>query len=77
MDFIIDYLPLFMFAALGVLLFSGYPVGAVLGGIGLGLVMAFPEIAMWLSRQPLDQRRGGCAALSCRDRRHRPPSCSQ
>jgi tripartite ATP-independent transporter DctM subunit len=29
------YLPLFMFAALGVLLFSGYPVAFVLGGIGL------------------------------------------
>jgi tripartite ATP-independent transporter DctM subunit len=30
-----DYLPLFMFAALGTLLFSGYPVAFVLGGIGL------------------------------------------
>jgi TRAP-type mannitol/chloroaromatic compound transport system permease large subunit len=30
-----DYLPLFMFAALGMLLFSGYPVAFVLGGIGL------------------------------------------
>jgi tripartite ATP-independent transporter DctM subunit len=29
------YLPLLMFAALGVLLFSGYPVAFVLGGIGL------------------------------------------
>ena len=32
---IIDYLPLFMFAVLAILLFSGYPVGAVLGGVGL------------------------------------------
>ena len=33
---LIDYLPLFMFAALAVLLFSGYPVAFVLGGVGLG-----------------------------------------
>jgi tripartite ATP-independent transporter DctM subunit len=30
-----DYLPVYMFAALGLLLFSGYPVAFVLGGIGL------------------------------------------
>ena len=35
MDFIADNLPLFMFAALAILLFSGYPVALVLGGIGL------------------------------------------
>ncbi|MGF1628761.1 MAG: TRAP transporter large permease subunit [Kiloniellaceae bacterium] len=33
--FIEDILPLLMFAALGVLLFSGYPVAFVLGGVGL------------------------------------------
>jgi TRAP-type mannitol/chloroaromatic compound transport system permease large subunit len=33
--YIEDYLPLFMFAALGLLLFSGYPVAFVLGGVGL------------------------------------------
>ena len=33
--YIEDYLPLFMFAALGILLFSGYPVAFVLGGVGL------------------------------------------
>ena len=33
--YIEDYLPLFMFLALGVMLFSGYPVAFVLGGIGL------------------------------------------
>ncbi len=32
---LIEYLPLFMFAALGILLFSGYPVAFVLGGVGL------------------------------------------
>ncbi len=36
LDLFIDYMPLFMFLALAVLLFSGYPVAAVLGGIGLG-----------------------------------------
>jgi tripartite ATP-independent transporter DctM subunit len=35
MFYIEDYLPLFMFFALGSLLFSGYPVAFVLGGIGL------------------------------------------
>ena len=41
-----DYLPLFMFAALGVLLFSGYPVAFVLGGIGLtfGFVGMYFEV---------------------------------
>ncbi len=44
MDFYIeDYLPLFMFAALGILLFSGYPVAFVLGGVGL----AFGFIGMY------------------------------
>jgi len=32
----IELLPLFMFLALAVLLFTGFPVGFVLGGIGLG-----------------------------------------
>ena len=32
---LVYYLPLFMFAALGILLFSGYPVAFVLGGVGL------------------------------------------
>jgi tripartite ATP-independent transporter DctM subunit len=42
--YIEDFLPLFMFLALGIFLFSGYPVAFVLGGIGLsfGLIaMAF------------------------------------
>ncbi|WP_193370199.1 TRAP transporter large permease [Pelagibius marinus] len=44
MDFYIeDFLPLFMFAALGILLFSGYPVAFILGGIGL----AFGFIGMF------------------------------
>ena len=36
LDLFIDFMPLFMFLALAILLFSGYPVAAVLGGIGLG-----------------------------------------
>ena len=35
-DVFIDFMPLFMFVALAILLFSGYPVAAVLGGIALG-----------------------------------------
>jgi tripartite ATP-independent transporter DctM subunit len=43
---LVEILPLLMFAALGILLFSGYPVAFVLGGVGLtfGLIgMAFGE----------------------------------
>ena len=36
LDMFIDYMPLFMFLVLAILLFSGYPVAAVLGGTGLG-----------------------------------------
>ncbi len=35
MFYIEDYLPVFMFVALAILLFSGFPVGFVLGGVGL------------------------------------------
>ncbi len=35
----IELLPIFMFVALGLLLFSGYPVAFVLGGIGLGFAV--------------------------------------
>ena len=43
MFYIEDYLPAFMFVALGLLLFSGYPVAFVLGGIGL----AFGFVGMY------------------------------
>ncbi|HXV74100.1 MAG TPA: TRAP transporter large permease subunit [Sphingomonadales bacterium] len=36
MEGLFEFLPLLMFAALGVLLFSGFPVAFVLGGVGLG-----------------------------------------
>ena len=35
-DTFIDYMPVFMFLALALLLFSGFPVAFVLGGIGIG-----------------------------------------
>ena len=35
MEFFIDFLPLFMFLALAVFLFSGFPVAFILGGTGL------------------------------------------
>ena len=41
-----EFLPLLMFAALAILLFSGYPVAFVLGGVGLTfgfLGIAFDE----------------------------------
>ena len=34
-DFIIDFLPIMMFASLAVLLFTGYPVAFILGGLAL------------------------------------------
>ena len=39
MAFLIEYLPILMFVALGLLLFSGYPVAFVLGGIGLAFAV--------------------------------------
>ena len=44
MDWLAPLLPSLMFAALAILLFSGYPVAFVLGGIGL----AFGFIAYWI-----------------------------
>jgi len=35
MEAFVEFLPLWMFAALGLLLFTGYPVAFILGGIGL------------------------------------------
>ncbi|MGR3376544.1 TRAP transporter large permease [Salipiger abyssi] len=35
MTFFIEYLPLFMFATMALLLFSGFPVAFVLGGVGI------------------------------------------
>ncbi|MEC9368253.1 MAG: TRAP transporter large permease subunit [Pseudomonadota bacterium] len=49
MDFFIDYLPVLMFLALGALLFSGYPVSFVLGGVGLtfGFIGIFFDVFAW------------------------------
>lgn len=35
-DFFIDFLPIFMFATLAMLLFTGYPVAFLLGGLSIG-----------------------------------------
>ena len=43
MFYIEDYLPVFMFVVLAILLFSGFPVGFVLGGVGL----AFGFVGMY------------------------------
>ena len=45
--FIEDALPLLMFAALALLLFSGYPVAFVLGGIGLGFGLIGMELGVF------------------------------
>ena len=37
--YLVDLLPILMFVALGVLLFTGIPVGFILGGVGLGFGM--------------------------------------
>ena len=34
-DFVIDFLPMFMFVSLALLLFTGYPVAFILGGLAL------------------------------------------
>ncbi len=44
MEFLVEYLPLFMFVVLAIFLFSGFPVAFVLGGVGLG----FWLLAVWL-----------------------------
>lgn len=42
MDIFMEYLPLFMFAAMAILLFTGYPVAFVMGGVGV----AFASIGL-------------------------------
>ena len=39
MNFFMEYLPLFMFAAMAVLLFTGFPVAFVLGGVGIAFAL--------------------------------------
>jgi len=59
MDFYIeDYLPLFMFAALGVLLFSGYPVAFILGGVGLtfGFIGMYFEVFSFIQFFNIESR---------------------
>ena len=35
----VDYLPILMLVALALLLFSGFPVGGVLAGVGIGFAL--------------------------------------
>ena len=35
MDFVLDFLPIFMFVTMGALLFTGYPVAYILGGVAV------------------------------------------
>ncbi len=51
MDALINALPLLMFAALAVLLFTGYPVAFILGGVAL----AFAVLGDWAGTFRLDQ----------------------
>ena len=51
MDTVIHFLPLLMFAALAVLLFTGYPVAFILGGVSL----AFAVMGDWAGVFRLDQ----------------------
>ena len=40
----VELLPVFMFLALGLLLFTGFPVAFILGGIGLGFAFLAQEL---------------------------------
>ncbi len=35
MDFVIEFLPIFMFVTMGALLFTGYPVAYILVGVSI------------------------------------------
>ncbi|SDX19502.1 TRAP transporter large permease [Roseicitreum antarcticum] len=39
MEFFVEYLPILMFGALAILLFTGYPVAFILGGVALGFAV--------------------------------------
>ena len=49
-DIVIDFLPLFMFLSLAVLLFTGYPVAFILGGLALLQVEGDLSPRRWPSR---------------------------
>ena len=52
MEWIAPYLPALMFASLAVLLFTGYPVAFVLGGIGMGFGFLAYFVDPWLFDLP-------------------------
>ncbi len=51
MDTFLHLLPLWMFFALGVLLFTGYPVAFVLGGVGLAFAVIGDMVGMFRLQQ--------------------------
>ena len=66
-DIIIEYLPIFMFLAMGILLFIGYPVGFILGGVAVtfGLIgYGFGVFMLWWSVFP-DGRRLSFSSVVC------------
>jgi TRAP-type mannitol/chloroaromatic compound transport system permease large subunit len=53
-DIIVEYLPIFMFLTMGVLLFIGYPVGFILGGVAItygfiGYLLEFLKLQNFLT----------------------------
>ena len=44
METFIEYLPIFMFVALGLFLFTGFPVAFILGGVGLGFAFLADQL---------------------------------
>jgi tripartite ATP-independent transporter DctM subunit len=50
-DLFLELLPIWMFVALGVLLFSGYPVAFILGGIGLAFAVIGDMVGMFRIQQ--------------------------
>ena len=51
MDTILHLMPLWMFFALGLLLFTGYPVAFVLGGVGLAFALIGDMVGMFRLQQ--------------------------
>ena len=51
MDLFLELLPIWMFVVLGLLLFSGYPVAFILGGIGLAFAVIGDMVGMFRIQQ--------------------------
>ncbi|MBT5881307.1 MAG: C4-dicarboxylate ABC transporter, partial [Rhodospirillaceae bacterium] len=46
-EFFAEYLPIFMFLSLACLLFTGYPVAFILGGLAIGFGLIGHELEMF------------------------------